>query len=233
MDAVPGYVSVIFLLTAFTAVWFLLQAVKAVGLQTLPAKILLFFLPFWIILQCVLSIGGFYQQTDAFPPRLFVFGILPAILLILIFLVFSRSSFIERLPLKYLTLLHVIRIPVELVLYWLFVGSVVPRIMTFAGWNFDILSGILAVAVYFAAFREGEPNRALLLGFNAVGLVLLITIVTLAILSLPSPIQELAFDQPNRGVLFFPYSLLPSIVVPIVLFAHLASLWKLAVGKTN
>lgn len=233
MDAVPGYVSVIFLVTAFLAVWFLLQAAKSVGLQTLPSKILLFFLPLWIIFQCVLSIGGFYQNTDTMPPRLFVFGILPPLLLNLTFLVFFRPGFVEKLPLQLLTLLHVVRIPVELVLYWLFLGAMVPRAMTFAGWNYDILTGILSLLVYMTAFRGSNANRAILIAFNLIGLVLLLIVVSIAALSVPSPIQQFAFEQPNRAVLTFPYSLLPTIVVPIVLFAHLASLWKLFPRRTK
>ncbi|MEQ1605575.1 MAG: hypothetical protein ABL999_11975 [Pyrinomonadaceae bacterium] len=233
MDAVPGYVSVVFLVTTFAAVWFLLQAAKAVGLQTFPSKILLFLLPLWIIFQCVLSIGGFYQKTDSLPPRLFLFGVLPSLVLIISFFLFFRASFIERLPLKLITLLHVVRIPVEMVLYWLFIGSQVPRAMTFAGWNYDIASGILALLVYEIAFRGNAVNKSVLVGFNLLGLLLLVNIVSIAVLSLPSPIQQLAFDQPNRAVLTFPYALLPTIVVPIVLFAHLAALWKLSRDMRN
>jgi hypothetical protein len=43
--------------------------------------------------------------------------------------------------------------------------------------------------------------------------------------------QQIALDQPNRGVTFFPFIWLPSVIVPIVLFCHLASLWKLVVRK--
>ena len=233
MDGVPRYVSVVFLVTAFAAVWFLLQAAKSVGLQALPSKVLLFLLPLWIIFQSVLSIGGFYENTDTLPPRLFVFGILPGLVLNLTFLLFFRPTFVEKLPLELWTLVHVVRIPVEFVLYWLFLGSMVPREMTFARWNYDILTGILSLLVYLTAFRGNTVNKAILVAFNFIGLALLLTVVSIAALSVPSPIQQIAFDQPNRAVLTFPYSLLPTIVVPIVLFAHLASLWKLFVRRTK
>lgn len=233
MDEIPGYVSIVFILTTFTAVAFLLQSVKAAGLQTVPAKLLLFFMPLWIIFQTILSIGGFYQHTEAFPPRMMVFGVLPAVVLIAVYFIFFRSNFIDRLPLKLLTLLHVVRVPVELVLYWLFIGKLVPRMMTFAGWNYDIISGILAIIVYAVAFRGSAINKTVLIVFNLVGLVLLANIVTIAILSIPSPMQRFAFDQPNQGVLLFPYVFLPTLVVPIVLFCHLAALYKTLRGKTN
>jgi hypothetical protein len=227
MGSLPAYVSIVFVLTTFAAVAFLLHAIKGAGVNRLPSRILVFLLPLWLVLQGVLGVYGFYLNTDAAPPRIAMFGVWPAVLLIILFFIFFRQTFIERLPLRVLTLLHVVRIPVEIVLLWLFFGGQVPRMMTFEGLNFDILSGLLAVVVYFAAWRGGKERRGILIAFNVAGLLLLTNIVTIAILSLPSPIQQLNFDQPDRGVLYFPYVWLPSIVVPIVLFAHLASLWQL------
>jgi hypothetical protein len=227
MDGIPWYVSTVFILTTFATVAFLLHAIKIVGVSKLPSQILIFLLPLWILFQAVLSIGGFYQQTDTMPPRMPLFAVLPTIILMIVFFVFFRRSFIERLPIKVLTLLHVVRIPVEIVLLWLSFHAAVPRMMTFEGRNFDILSGFLAIVVYLIAFRGAKQSRGVLIAFNIVGLILLANIVTIAILSLPSPVQSLNLDQPNRAVLFFPYLWLPAIVVPIVLFSHLAALWNL------
>ncbi|MFZ1699390.1 MAG: hypothetical protein WBO10_08570 [Pyrinomonadaceae bacterium] len=233
MESLPGYVSSVFILTTFAAIAFLLQAAKHSGLHSLASRILLFTLPLWVFFQAILAIGGFYQITDAMPPRLMVFGVLPAITLIVLYLAAFRRSFVERLPVRLLTLLHVVRVPVELVLYWLFLGGAVPKAMTFAGWNFDILSGLIAPIVYFTAFRGKADRRWLAIAFNLFGLVLLGNIVAIAIMSLPTPMQQIAFDQPNRAVLYFPYVWLPTIVVPIVLFAHLTSLVQLLTSKND
>jgi len=227
MESLPAYVSIVFVLTTLAAIGFLMRAVNSAGIKALPSRILMFVLPLWLMFQGVVALGGFYLKTDIVPPRLAMFAVWPAVLLIVIYFIFFRRSFIERLPLKLLTLLHIVRIPVELVLLWLFLGGQVPRMMTFEGRNFDILSGILAIVAYFLAFRDGQPKRALLIAFNVIGLCLLINVVTIAILSLPTPIQQLNFDQPNVAVLYFPYIWLPAIIVPIVLFAHLAALWQL------
>jgi hypothetical protein len=225
MDGVPGYVSITFILTTFASIGFLLHVTRYAGLNRLPSKILLFVLPLWIFFQAVLSLGGFYLDTSSIPPRLFLFGVGPAFLLIIGYFIFFRS-FIDRLPLETLTLLHSIRIPVELVLYWLFISRTIPEVMTFAGYNFDIVSGILAVLVYIFISRSAN-SRTVLIAFNIVGLILLTTIVSIAIMSLEWPFQRLGFEQPNRAVLYFPYIWLPTIVVPIVLFSHLAALWQL------
>jgi hypothetical protein len=231
MESVPAYVSIVFILTTFLTVGFLLQAVKATGLQTLPAKILLFLLPLWIILTGILAVAGFYQKTDGMPPRLLIAGVLPTLLLIAVYFIFFRATFIERLPLRLLTLLHVVRIPVELVLYWLFLAGVVPQVMTFEGRNLDIVTGVLALLLYFLAFRGTGPKRWLLVAFNILGLVLLVNIVSIAVMSLPTPLQQMSFDQPNVAVLYFPYIWLPTIIVPTVLFSHLAALWQLLKRK--
>src|SRR4030095_5783785 len=179
----------------------------------------------------VLASGGFYLDTNSRPPRMFLFGLLPALALITAYFIFARASFIEKLPLAHLTLLHPIRIPVELVLSWLFTAGMVPEVMTFHGNNFDILSGITAPIVYFIAFRGGRVNTKLLAAWNIFALVLLVNIVVTAILCVPSPIQKLAFDQPNVAILYFPNIWLPTVIVPIVLFCPLASLWKIFRAK--
>ena len=184
-----------------------------------------------MIFSAVLSLGGFYQNTDTFPPRVFAFAVFPALAFIAAYFVFFRSSFIDRLSLKALTLVHTIRLPVELVLLWLFQAGTVPQIMTFEGRNFDILSGLTAPLAYFLAFRSGRINRGVLIVWNLFALLLLFNIVITAALSLPSPMQRLGLDQPNVAVMFFPYIWLPAVVVPIVLFSHLASLWQLFRGN--
>ncbi|MGB7210418.1 MAG: hypothetical protein WBD27_17325 [Pyrinomonadaceae bacterium] len=233
MEHLPAHVSVVFLITTFITVGIFLYAVRKTGFNSTLAKILIFVIPFWMIFQAVVSLGGFFQNTDALPPRLFIFGVGPALLLILLCFLFARQNLVANLPIKVLTIIHVIRIPVELTLSWLYDGGMVPRIMTFHGTNFDILSGITAPVVYYLAFRGGSVNKPLLVGWNIAALLLVFNIVITAILCLPSPIQQLAFDQPNLGVLYFPFSWLPTVVVPIVFFCHFASLYKLVTGTTK
>jgi hypothetical protein len=181
----------------------------------------------------LLAMSGFYQQFQYFPPRVDVFAVLPADLVIVIYFLFFRSGFIEKLSLKSLTLLHVVRIPVELVLLLLYQSGWVPQIMTFEGRNFDIFSGLTAPLVFWLAFRNRGIDRRLLIVWNLFSLGLLANIVITAVLSFPSPMQQFGFDQPNVGLTYFPFVWLPAIIVPTVLFAHLASLWKLMLKRTS
>ena len=228
IEQLPAYISIVFLITSFLTFGIFAYAIKRVGFDLLWSRLLLFLIPFWMLFQAVFALSGFYLHVESIPPRLPIFAVLPAVVLIVVcFLTSSGRDFIEKLPLKSLTILHVIRIPVELTLAWLFEQGLIPQVMTFHGWNYDILSGILSVIVTLLAFRGGKVNTKLLVAFNVIGLVLLTNIVTIAILAVQSPMQKLGFDQPNRGVLYFPYIWLPAMIVPIVLFCHLTSLWKL------
>lgn len=233
IENLPQSVSILFIVTTFLAVGIFIYAVKRGAFASTATKILNFLIPFWLFFQAVLALGGFYLKTDAMPPRLPLFGILPTLLTIILLFVFARKDFISRLPLKTLTVLSGIRIPVEIVLLWLFQAGQVPQLMTFEGRNFDILSGITAPLVAWLAFRGGKINRPLLIIWNLVALGLLINVVVHAVLSFPLPFQQLAFEQPNRAVLYFPFVWLPTVVVPVVLFCHLASLWQLFANRVK
>lgn len=227
IENLPQYISTVFILTTFLSVGIFLFAVKRSVFDSFPAKLLSFLTAFWIFFQAFAGLSGFYQKIDAMPPRIILFGVLPAILLIVVYFIFARKNFIEKLPLRILTLLHIVRIPVEIVLLWLFQQKMIPQAMTFEGRNFDILAGITAPLIAWLAFRNEKINRPLLIVWNVAALGLLINIVAHAVLSFPFPLQQISFDQPNRAVLYFPFVWLPTLIVPIVLFSHLSSLWQL------
>lgn len=233
IENLPGHVGPVFMITTFVCVIWFLHIIRSNAADALSGKLLLFLIPAWLIFQTIIAIGGTYLNTSAFPPRLFLFGAGPALILVIGYLFFARGSLIAKMPLGALTVIHVIRIPVEIVLSWLHDVGSVPAIMTYHGQNFDIISGLTAPIVYLIAFRKGRVNVPVLLVWNLAGLALLLNIVITAVLSAPTPLQMLAFDQPNRAVLYFPFIWLPTIVVPIVLFCHFASLYKLLVTRRS
>ncbi|MDI3321000.1 hypothetical protein QJ048_14505 [Pinibacter sp. MAH-24] len=155
-------------------------------------------------------------------------GILPALLtIILLFASTKGRQFIDSIPLKNITYIHIVRIPVEIVLLWLFFNKAIPKLMTFEGRNFDILSGITAPIIAYLVFTKHRIGRSGLLIWNIICLGLLSNIVLNALFSVPSPAQKFAFDQPNIAILYFPFSWLPTFVVPVVLFGHLVSIRQL------
>lgn len=175
-----------------------------------------------------LAWGGFYSHNVAIslPPRL-ALALGPPLLLLLTRVATVRGrAYLASLPLDRLTLVHVVRLPVELVLYGLFTHGAVPRVMTFEGHNYDILMGLSAPLVYYL-LRQGVIGRRIMLAWNLLGLALLTNIVATAVLSVPTPWQRFGFEQPNVAILYFPFIWLPALVVPLVVLAHVAALRQL------
>ena len=106
----------------------------------------------------------------------------------------------------------------------LFLQKTIPVNMTFEGRNFDILSGITSIIIYYLGFPKNKVNKKLLLIWNCICLYLLLNIIFNAVFSLNTPFQKFGFEQPNIALLYFPFVLLPTCIVPIVLFSHLASI---------
>jgi hypothetical protein len=222
MENVAYYVHVVFIITTLITIYFFYKAAH-------QSKTVLTIITGWLIIQSIISLNGFYTITNTIPPR-FLLAIAPPLLFILILFATARGrSFIDRLDIKALTLLHIVRILVELVLWWLFVQKTIPQIMTFEGRNPDILSGITVPVVYYFAFVRKKISNKVVLVWNIVCLLLLFNIVTTAILAAPTPFQQLAFDQPNIAVLYFPFIWLPCCIVPLVFFAHLVAIRRLVI----
>jgi len=183
----------------------------------------------WLLIQAVLTLNSTYNlDTNFFPPKIVLVGIMPTILtLIFLFVTQKGREFMDSLPLKNLTYLNIVRIPVEVILFWLFLHKAIPELMTFEGRNFDILAGITAPFVAYFGWTKNKLSRQAILIWNLISLGLLLNIVVNALFSTPSPIQKFAFDQPNIAILNFPFSWLPTFIVPIVLFGHLTSIRQL------
>lgn len=220
----PIYVYIVFGLTVLSAILLFYKA-------THFSKSFLILIIVWIIFQTIISILGFYKIANTIPPRFGLLIIPPLILILIRFNSKKGKQIIDNLNIKTLTLFHTLRIPVELVLYWLFIHKAVPELMTFEGRNFDIFSGLTAPLVYYFGFVRKSLSRNILLLWNFICLALLFNIAFNAILSLPSAFQQFAFDQPNLAILHFPFVLLPSVLVPLVLFSHLASIRQLLYNK--
>ena len=181
----------------------------------------------WLLLQGAVGLSGFYTSSHTLPPRLALLLGPPLLVIVGLLTAAAGRRFLDELRLDGLTLLHVVRIPVELVLFGLYLHHAVPRLMTFEGRNYDVLAGLTAPLVYFLAFRQQRLSRRGLLLWNCLGLVSLLNIVGNAVLSVPTPLQQFGFDQPNVAILHFPFVWLPGVVVPLVLLAHVVAIRRL------
>lgn len=220
MDHLPTYISLVFGFTTGLVVWIFYTAAHR-------SRAVLVCLLLWLLGQGALGASGFYTVTNTLPPRLALLLGPPLLAVVGLFATARGRRFLASLHPDQLMLLHVARIPVELVLLGLYLHGAVPRLMTFEGCNWDILSGLTALVVYYLVFQKKQMGRVGIYIWNVVGLGLLLNIVANALLSTPGPLQHFAFEQPNVAILHFPFVWLPGCVVPLVLLAHLAVLWQL------
>jgi len=232
IENLPTYISLTFGLTTVATLLLFIWTIRNSNSETTRTKStpILIGLTIWLIIQTFLTLKNSYKiDTNTLPPKIILFGIFPAIFIILVLFVTQKGKqFIDSLPLKNLTYINIVRIPVEIVLFWLFLNKAIPELMTFEGRNFDIIAGITAPFVAYFMFSKNKFHRQKMLIWNFICLGLLINIVVNALLSAPSPMQKFAFDQPNIAILNFPFSWLPTFIVPIILFGHLTSIRQLS-----
>lgn len=216
----PFYINLVFIGTTLLTVFLFYRSTR----RSVTSLVII---GSWLLIQALLSYTGFYTVTDTVPPR-FVLLALPALLfIVLLFVTRSGKGFLNSLDIKMLTLLHIVRIPVEICLYWLFLHKSIPQLMTFEGRNFDILAGLTAPVVYYFGFVKPVLSKNILLLWNIICLGLVLNIIVHAVLSAPSAFQQFAFEQPNTAIFYFPFVWLPCCVVPLVLLAHFAVIRKL------
>ena len=185
LSQIPNYVNMAFIATTLLTLYLVWRILKQGGLSSRSISLCIGGIVAWLVLHAAVALTLFYFKTVGQVPPPFALVILPTFLVIIYF--FSTESgkaFMDRLVLVDLTWLSVVRIPVEIVLYWLFVFGAIPELMTFSGRNFDILAGLTAPFMALAFARQ-KLSRLSLLVWNFAGLGLLIFIILNALLSTP------------------------------------------------
>lgn len=164
--------------------------------------------------------SGLLADFDSWPPKIMPFLTAHLIATAAIGLSAYGKRVATNLPVWALVGFQAFRIPVELLLHAFYEEGRIPVQMTYAGRNFDILTGITALGVAWLAWR-GTLTRAMLTGWNLLGLGLLLNIVTIAILSMPTPIRVFLNEPANRFVAQPPYTWLPTMLVTTALLGHI------------
>ncbi len=230
LDQVPFGVSVLFMITALVTSGFFIASVMTASSQTVRRRAhpLALILLMWMIFQSTLALNGWYMDRKSVPPNLLFPFATSASIFILLFVIPAGRRFLNGVNTGTLTLLHVVRIPVEIGLFILATWKQVPWSMTFAGYNFDILAGLTAPLIWWLGYHKRILSPRIVIAWNAAALILLLIIVVTAAGALPSPIQAWDFNQPNYAVMHFPFIWLPSVIVPLVLFSHIASIYQMS-----
>lgn len=183
----------------------------------------------WLTYIATISLAG-VLATKALPPRIPLLLILPCFIFIAWFFRSGRfRDLIDGTPPGWLIYAQSFRIVVELLLLGLFLEGVLPKAGTFEGYNFEIITGITAIAIgYFGATRKVLP-RAVLLLWNYMGLATLATVVFIMVSHVyfpgiyadPEPLLIEDFGA-------FPYTFLAGFLMPLAVFLHVFSIIKMS-----
>ncbi|MAB81795.1 MAG: hypothetical protein CMJ89_20865 [Planctomycetes bacterium] len=167
-----------------------------------------------------LAQAGMLDDFDILPPPALLLFAASIGLGVVLALTSVGEGVLQRLGIAGVVGYQVFRVPVEYGLHRLFEEGALPVQMTWAGWNFDVLTGATAVVVAVWA-KTGRLPRTVLVSWNLLGLALLINIVTIAVLSTPTPLRAFAAEPANYLPATFPYLWLPMFLVPSAAFGHL------------
>jgi len=184
----------------------------------------------WLGVPAVLAVSGVLARFEARPPPMLAMMFPLACLTVVLALGRVGTAVGTGLSMAALAGLQIFRFPLELVLHRLYVEGVLPVEMTYAGHNFDILTGLSALALWLWAMRAPIP-RAVLWAWALGGLVLLATIVGTAILAIPGLFGW--YEPPNRVVTSWPFVWLPVVHVQLALFGHLVVLRRLWLSRED
>jgi len=173
----------------------------------------------WLGATALAAAGGLLSFTSR-PPTMLL--LVAAIVIVAVTLGVSRLG--ERLatglPLAVLVGAQAFRFPLELIMHRAYAEGLMPVQMSYAGRNFDIVTGVSALLV--ATVLIWRP-RALALArlWNVMGVVLLANILVIAMLSAPTPFRVFHNEPANIWVTQAPWVWLPAVFVLAAILGHL------------
>jgi hypothetical protein len=181
----------------------------------------------WGVFVSVWSGSGIMGNFSNFPFNFIPVVAIPLVTITIVTLTGTFKQILSKIAAEKIIQLQSFRFFVEILLWMLFISSAAPIQMTFEGRNFDILSGITAPLIAYLVLRN-KISKPLVLAWNIACLLLLINIVTVAILSTPSPVRVFMNEPANTIVTTFPVSFLPGFLVPLAYTLHFFSIRQLS-----
>jgi hypothetical protein len=185
----------------------------------------------WLLVTALAAGSGLLRRFDAAPPPFA--GLVLAVVTLGVAVPCSPlgTRLVLGLPLWALVGSQVFRFPLELLMHQAHVEGVMPVQMSYAGLNYDILTGISAGALAWWLARGRVPPR-IVAAWNVLGLALLANIVTVAVVSTPL-FRWFGDDRLNTFVAHFPFVWLPAVLVTAALMGHVLVWRKLAADRSH
>lgn len=174
---------------------------------------------------------GWFTRLDSFPPPFVVMNI--AILLMLLILGIGYAGqagdiLVSNISEQTLIALQIFRLPLEFLMLRAAYRQIMPMEFSMIGYNLDVLTGLGALLLtIYMNWRRTLPKMIVWV-WNVMGIICLIIIGVLAALTSPN-LHAFGTEQShiNSWILYFPYSLLPSVLVSFAVFSHILLTRKL------
>ncbi|MEZ4220575.1 MAG: hypothetical protein R3B13_06555 [Polyangiaceae bacterium] len=178
----------------------------------------------WLSITALLASRGVLLRFDVKPPPMAL--LMATIIGGGVTLGLSRvGALLQHHPLWLLVLVQSFRLPLEIVMHEAATRGVMPVQMSFAGYNYDIVTGGVALVLGVTLALRGVP-RAFVWAWNIYGCAALVVIAIVAVAASPL-LRAFGDDALNVWVLFFPYVWLPAIMVTFAIAGHVVVFRKL------
>lgn len=171
---------------------------------------------------------GIFSRIDLTPAPFGVIGIGVLVVVVLFGLSQASLPLVQGLTIERLVALQAFRLPLELIMLRAALLEIMPIEFSMQGYNLDVLTGCGALGLWFYMHHHKTVPLLAVHIWNVLGMVFLLVIAALAVMT--SPFLKTFGDAPqhiNTWILFFPYSLLPWVLVSAAVLGHMLLTRKL------
>jgi hypothetical protein len=174
---------------------------------------------------------GWFTRLDVLPPPFMAMNFAILFLLLILGLGYvgqMGNVLVKNVSVQTLVALQIFRLPLEFLMLRAAYLQIMPMEFSMLGYNLDVLTGMGALLLtIYVSWKRAVP-KILVWVWNVMGVVFLLVIAVLAALTSPNlHAFGTAPTHINSWVLYFPYSLLPSILVSCAVFGHILLTRKL------
>ncbi len=181
----------------------------------------------WHLYTWLMTKTGLLQDFNSFPPKFFIFLILPAFIFTGIFISKNKNNtWIQNIPPHGLIYIQTYRILIESLFVVSLVQEILPPQVTIEGYNFDMIFAMSAPVVAFLFQRKLLSVKVILL-WNYLGLVIIFSIIILFMTSIYLPHLYKTDTYISTQFAAYPYVLVAGFLMPAAVFLHVLSIAQL------
>lgn len=182
----------------------------------------------WQVYAYLMASNGLLDDFS-FPPKFFVYLILPLFIFTGIFLYNQKNkSWIQNIPGPWLLFYQSFRIIIESIFVFSVAQGILNPEVTIEGYNFDMVFAYTAPVIGFLAFKKIISKRILIL-WNYFGLLIISSIIFLFLSAIFNPqlFGSETMILPEASV-EYPYILVAGFLMPSAVFIHVLSILQLS-----